>query len=80
MTPNKAVCVLRNPTVMESALAMHDECLRSLLHKHCGYEVRLSLFFTVTLLCSCTMTATLLCKRCGCNEVRHQSAIHISVA
>lgn len=24
---------------MEVALAMHDECLRSLLHKHCGYEV-----------------------------------------
>ena len=25
---------------MDEALAMHDECLRSALHTHCGYEVR----------------------------------------
>ena len=29
----------RNQVVMTSALAMHDNLLRALLHQHCGYEV-----------------------------------------
>ena len=32
----------RNEKVMDSALAMHDGCLRSVLHRHHGYEVGLA--------------------------------------
>ena len=43
--------VCRNPRVMEVTLAMHDECLRSLLHKHCGYEVSCRLAHHASQLC-----------------------------
>ncbi len=29
----------RNEAIMNQALAMHDGCLRSVLHQHHGYEV-----------------------------------------
>ena len=39
----------RYAQVMDEALAMHDECLRSVLHTHCGYEVRLTVAFILTI-------------------------------
>ena len=32
--------VCRDARVMDQALALHDACLRAVLHQHYGYEVR----------------------------------------
>ena len=44
--------VCRNEGVMDLALAMHDSCLRSVLHNHQGYEVALHAIYH-SCLCIC---------------------------
>ena len=34
----RACIVCRDAKVMDQALALHDACLRSVLHNHYGYE------------------------------------------
>ena len=36
---NEVDFVCRDARVMDQALAMHDACLRAVLHQHYGYEV-----------------------------------------
>ena len=39
---NFCLCWHRDAKVMDQALAMHDACLRAVLHQHYGYEVTLT--------------------------------------